>query len=106
MGRIQCVKMIEALLVLTIPIVHRARYRWGFDDEVVSTVFFALSPSYADGVYPAHDDLVSLGFPLAVVEIWLQVTEANLTRWWRELAPRSSASGETACPLRRTGAWL
>jgi len=60
---IQAPKQIEALLVLTVPIIQRGPYRLA-------------------------DDLVRLGFPMAVVDEWEQVTRANLNRWWESLAPR------------------
>lgn len=56
-------KTIEALLVLTIPIVH-------------------------GGPFIAADELVTLGFPIVVITRWAQVTPANLTLWWTNLSPR------------------
>jgi len=31
---------------------------------------------------------VRMGFPIAVVDAWDEVTPARLGAWWRELAPR------------------
>lgn len=60
---IQSPKTMEALLVLTIPIVQRH----GF---------------------PAHDDLVRYGFPIVVVEKWNEITPESLATWWSTLSPR------------------
>lgn len=60
-GSLQNGKMIEALLVQTIPIVIRS---------------------------PAIMDLrCSLGYPLVVVEKWNEVTPERLVHWWQELKP-------------------
>mmetsp|Transcript_127454 Transcript_127454/g.354824 ORF Transcript_127454/g.354824 Transcript_127454/m.354824 type:complete len:242 (-) Transcript_127454:31-756(-) len=60
---IQSSKTIEALLVLTIPIVHR-------------------------GPYPVHDRLVRMGFPMVVVANWNEITPERLQEWWALLSPR------------------
>merc|ERR1740121_446282 len=60
---IQSSKTIEALLVLTIPIVQR-------------------------GPYTAHERLVRMGFPIVIVASWEEITPAFLDHWWRELSPR------------------
>mmetsp|Transcript_47900 Transcript_47900/g.96631 ORF Transcript_47900/g.96631 Transcript_47900/m.96631 type:complete len:349 (-) Transcript_47900:150-1196(-) len=60
---IQCPKTVEALLVLTIPILQR-------------------------GPYPVPDDLLRLGFPIVVVDEWEEVTSAKLDHWWQALSPR------------------
>mmetsp|Transcript_66665 Transcript_66665/g.133859 ORF Transcript_66665/g.133859 Transcript_66665/m.133859 type:complete len:103 (+) Transcript_66665:50-358(+) len=60
---IQTAKGIEALMVLTVPVLQR----WGFD---------------------AFDELVALGFPMVVVTGWTEVTAANASRWWQALSPR------------------
>jgi len=88
-SRIQCVKMIEALLVLTIPIVHRGWYKWGKDDHGAALVVqMETSLQDADGSYSTHDELIALGFPIIVVNHWADVTSRNLTRWWSESSPR------------------
>ena len=56
-------KPIEALLVLTIPIIRR-------------------------GPSPAFDEMALFGFPLIVVTAWDEVTLLNITNWWRTLSPR------------------
>lgn len=58
---IQSVKTIEALLVLTVPIV---------------------TPG------PVHEDLVRLGFPIVIVNRWSNITRSALDSWWKQLAPR------------------
>jgi len=60
---IQSHKQLEALLVLTVPIVQR-------------------------GSFPVFDDLVKLGFPLVVIDDWAEITPSNLSRWWDELSPQ------------------
>merc|ERR1712217_115674 len=60
---IQTPKMVEALLVLTIPIQQR-------------------------GPSPIYDDLLSYGFPLVVVDEWYEITGDKLDAWWRVLSPR------------------
>mmetsp|Transcript_103712 Transcript_103712/g.334351 ORF Transcript_103712/g.334351 Transcript_103712/m.334351 type:complete len:161 (-) Transcript_103712:73-555(-) len=60
---IQSTKTVEALLVLTVPIVQR-------------------------GIYATHDDLVRLGFPIVVVDEWSEVSPGSLKGWWQALAPR------------------
>jgi len=59
---VQAPKQLEALMVLTIPIHHRA--------------------------FPAWDDLKSYGFPIVVVSDWQEVTAKSTARWWEELSPR------------------
>jgi len=56
-------KTVEALLVLTIPIVQR-------------------------GPYKTHDELAEAGFPIVLVDSWDEVTKENLDMWWKELSPR------------------
>lgn len=60
-GGIQTPKVVEALLVLTIPIV----------------------PSV-----PAYVELRQKGWPLVLVDDYAHITRDNLTKWWRKLAPR------------------
>lgn len=60
---IHSAKMIEALLVLTIPIVQR-------------------------GAYPLYDDIASYGFPIVVVDHWDEITPQNLQSWEESLSPR------------------
>lgn len=61
---VQSSKVIEALLVLTIPIVERQPY-------------------------PAHDDMRRLGFPIVVVDSWSEVAKpGQLDAWWKELSPQ------------------
>merc|ERR1712129_47036 len=75
---VQSPKTIEALLVLTIPIVKR-------------------------GSFPVFDDLVRAGFPLAVVDEWSDVTAARLGHWWRTLGPRLGGFRRTC--LNASGYW-
>lgn len=65
-SEVQTHKVIEALLVLTIPIVRR-------------------------GQYPVYGDLLRLGFPLAIVDDWPEITPQKLDEWWSTLAPRLPA---------------
>lgn len=58
---VQSAKAVEALFVLTIPIVLRT---------------------------PASADLLSYGFPLVTLETWEDVHIDNLTVWWSDLSPR------------------
>ena len=60
-GGIQSPKNWEAFLVNTIPIVQRE---------------------------PAYVGLAQLGFPLALVEEWEEVTQERMDRWWIELSPK------------------
>jgi len=60
---IQSAKPVEALMVLTVPIVQRI----GFS---------------------AYDELAALGFPVVVVEGWVEVTRNSTAEWWRRLSPR------------------
>eukprot|EP00405_Crypthecodinium_cohnii_P008314 CAMPEP_0206421912 /NCGR_PEP_ID=MMETSP0324_2-20121206/1735_1 /ASSEMBLY_ACC=CAM_ASM_000836 /TAXON_ID=2866 /ORGANISM="Crypthecodinium cohnii, Strain Seligo" /LENGTH=364 /DNA_ID=CAMNT_0053886107 /DNA_START=132 /DNA_END=1226 /DNA_ORIENTATION=+ len=61
---VQSCKVIEALMVLTIPIVERRPY-------------------------PVHGDLVRMGFPIVVVDDWSEVSiPGRLEQWWEELSPR------------------
>merc|ERR1712176_1152026 len=60
---LQSQKQLEALLVLTVPIVQRSSF-------------------------PVFDDLVFLGFPMVVIDNWVEVTPSSLSEWWRELSPR------------------
>jgi len=59
---IQCSRLVEALLVLTVPVVKRGPYR-------------------------ALDDLRGLGFPIVVVDYWVEITPDSLDAWWRTLSP-------------------
>uniref|UniRef100_A0A7S1S065 Exostosin GT47 domain-containing protein n=1 Tax=Alexandrium catenella TaxID=2925 RepID=A0A7S1S065_ALECA len=61
---IQTAKNIEALLVLTIPIVTRP-------DE-----------------FTTYDELVEMGFPIVLVRRWSDVTLNRTAAWWAELSPR------------------
>eukprot|EP00928_Gymnodinium_smaydae_P091834 TRINITY_DN7558_c1_g1_i1.p1 TRINITY_DN7558_c1_g1~~TRINITY_DN7558_c1_g1_i1.p1 ORF type:complete len:213 (+),score=31.79 TRINITY_DN7558_c1_g1_i1:450-1088(+) len=87
-SRIQCFKMIEALMVLTIPIVQRGWYRWENYTDGNSFLFFARGKRFSNGRFGAHDDLRKMGFPVVVVDEWAEVTKKNMSRWWRELSPR------------------
>lgn len=58
---IQNAKTIEALFVLTVPIVQHCI---------------------------AHKDMVHMGFPLVLVDHWPEITSSNLSSWWRSLSPR------------------
>lgn len=60
---IQRTSLIEALLVLTVPITLR-------------------------GEFPVHDDLVSYGFPIVVLSAWEDITAERVPTWWSSLAPR------------------
>eukprot|EP00415_Alexandrium_ostenfeldii_P001594 UN1594 len=60
---VQTAKVVEALLVLTVPIVEPMGY-------------------------PVYDEIIKLGFPLVLVKNWTAVTRASTEVWWRELAPR------------------
>jgi len=62
-SNIQTAKTVEALLVLTVPIVQHM----GFT---------------------LHAELVELGFPIVVVERWYEITPANISKWWEALSPR------------------
>mmetsp|Transcript_38376 Transcript_38376/g.119797 ORF Transcript_38376/g.119797 Transcript_38376/m.119797 type:complete len:146 (-) Transcript_38376:40-477(-) len=61
---IQTAKNIEALLVLTVPIVRRP-----------------------EGLV-TYDDLLDLGFPLVLVSRWKEVTRNSTAAWWAALSPR------------------
>lgn len=61
---IQTAKNIEALLVLTVPIVKRPE---GFT---------------------AFEELVDLGFPIVLVDWWHEVTINRTAAWWAALSPR------------------
>lgn len=58
---VQTSKVVEALLVLTVPIVQR---------------------------YAAFDDLVGTGFPIVVVDRWPEINASKVEEWWRALMPR------------------
>jgi len=60
---IQSSKTIEALMVLTIPIVQR-------------------------GPFPVNDRLRRMGFPIVVVSNWEEITLERLHEWWTLLSPR------------------
>uniref|UniRef100_A0A6T1A6P1 Exostosin GT47 domain-containing protein n=1 Tax=Alexandrium monilatum TaxID=311494 RepID=A0A6T1A6P1_9DINO len=60
---LQSSKTLEALAVLTVPIIARMGYA-------------------------VHDELVAIGFPLVVIEGWSEITAASAETWWRELSPR------------------
>uniref|UniRef100_A0A7S2CJ90 Exostosin GT47 domain-containing protein n=1 Tax=Alexandrium andersonii TaxID=327968 RepID=A0A7S2CJ90_9DINO len=60
---IQSAKTYEALSVLTVPIIVRMNY-------------------------VLHDELVSLGFPMVVIEGWAEITKGAVDRWWKALSPR------------------
>jgi hypothetical protein len=61
-GGVQSPKLFEAFLLLTIPIVER--------------------PGAA-----AYVALAELGWPIAVVDSWEEVTEEQMKKWWVELSP-------------------
>lgn len=75
---IQAAKNVEALLVLTVPIVQRM----GFS---------------------LWDELVDLGFPLVVVRGWVEVTAENTSRWWKTLSPRLESFRDNC--LSNEGYW-
>jgi len=56
-------KTVEALMVLTVPIVRR-------------------------GPFPVYDEMVRYGFPIVVVDEWSEITGDRLDQWWRELSRR------------------
>eukprot|EP00415_Alexandrium_ostenfeldii_P000503 UN0503 len=56
-------KTVEALMVLTIPIVTR-------------------------GPFMVHDDMVKYGFPIIVLDEWDEITDTKLNQWWNELSTR------------------
>jgi len=60
---IQTAKTIEALLVLTVPIIKVT-------------------------VWDAPRELKAMGFPLVLINEWNEVTAEAADRWWRELSPR------------------
>lgn len=62
---VQCSKVAEALLVLTVPIVQRV-------------------PD--GGVWDELRDVY--GWPLAIVDRWDEITPQNLRAWWHQLSPR------------------
>merc|ERR1712151_1103658 len=76
---IQSVRNVEALLVLTIPIVQRGPHR-------------------------VFDDLVSLGFPIVVVNEWAEINNETQRVWQLGLTPRL-ASFRARC-LTTTAFWL
>lgn len=76
---IQCSRLPEALLMLTVPIIKRGRYR-------------------------THDDLACLGFPIVVVEYWQDITPESLEGWWRKFSP-SLKDFRKNC-LTTTGYWM
>mmetsp|Transcript_66660 Transcript_66660/g.133840 ORF Transcript_66660/g.133840 Transcript_66660/m.133840 type:complete len:178 (+) Transcript_66660:21-554(+) len=75
---IQRTANIEALLVLTVPILERCPY-------------------------PVADDMVSMGFPVVVVGAWEEVTRERLKEWWSTFSPRL-ASFRAHC-LTTQGYW-
>merc|ERR1712137_1340426 len=77
--------MIESLLVLTIPIVARSIF-----------------PN-PDDFTEVFDELVSIGFPIVVVDHWSDITKEKLHGWWAELAPR--LEGFRAQFLTAEGYW-
>jgi len=60
---VQTAKCVEALLVLTVPIVQPM----GF---------------------PVYQELLGLGFPLVLVRNWAEVTLNATSEWWDRLSPR------------------
>eukprot|EP00747_Dinoflagellata_sp_TGD_P067790 gnl/TRDRNA2_/TRDRNA2_155444_c0_seq2.p1 gnl/TRDRNA2_/TRDRNA2_155444_c0~~gnl/TRDRNA2_/TRDRNA2_155444_c0_seq2.p1 ORF type:complete len:198 (+),score=11.53 gnl/TRDRNA2_/TRDRNA2_155444_c0_seq2:143-736(+) len=66
---IQSAKTVEALLVLTIPIVVR------------------ISPSGV-GTPGLFDHLLELGFPIVVVDKWVNISSSRLHNWWATVSPR------------------
>lgn len=61
---VQSPKVVEALLVLTIPIVDRK---------------------------PAWEDMKNAGWPIAMVDRWDEITPQKLVEWHKELSPRLEA---------------
>jgi hypothetical protein len=59
---IQCSRLVEALVMMTIPIIMR-------------------------GPFQTHDDLLHLGFPIVVVDTWAEITPESLKQWWEDLSP-------------------
>jgi len=60
---IQTAKTFEALLALTVPIIVHTGY----------AAFFHLT---------------KLGFPLVLIDAWIEVTPESTERWWKTLSPR------------------
>eukprot|EP00415_Alexandrium_ostenfeldii_P003196 UN3196 len=60
---IQTSKTFEALMVLTVPVIQRMNYT-------------------------LHDELVDMGFPIALVDRWEEVSRERVAEWWERLSPR------------------
>lgn len=60
---VQTSRAIEALLVLTVPIIQR-------------------------GPFVTYDDLVTLGFPIVLVDNWAEITKSKLDNWWTSYSMR------------------
>merc|ERR1712232_224299 len=61
----------------------------GIHTARVSEALFVLTvPIVQCGPYPLFHDYVRLGFPIAVVDEWHEVTSGQLNAWWSSLAPR------------------
>ena len=95
---VQSSKTLEALLVLTIPIVtrspaHKDLVRLGFPIVVVRKSARAKRGMPRKGKYPPsmqeprHPNKAPSPF-LRLPRKWSEVTKANLERWWAELSPR------------------
>lgn len=61
-GGVQSPKVFEAIILKTIPIVQRKGAA-------------------------AYVGLAELGFPLAIVDEWEEVTESQMDKWWEDLSP-------------------
>jgi hypothetical protein len=75
---IQCSKLPEALSMLTIPVIKR-------------------------GPFSTHDDLVRMGFPIVIVEAWVDITWESMKRWWRKISPMLLVFRESC--LNTEGYW-
>jgi hypothetical protein len=75
---IQCAKVVEALSMLTIPIIKRGPFR-------------------------THDDLQRMGFPIVLVDAWVDITPESMKEWWRYLSPMLLAFREHC--LNTEGFW-
>jgi len=75
---IQCAKVSEALSMLTIPVIKR-------------------------GPFSTHDDLQRMGFPIVLVDAWVDITPESMKEWWRYLSPKLLAFREHC--LNTEGFW-
>merc|ERR1719277_756398 len=61
----------------------------GDDSKAVQVDFRAVStvPVVKRGPYRSLDDLKGLGFPIVLVDYWVEITPDSLDAWWREMSP-------------------